>query len=442
MAHLYDRLVELRDGVTHLALAKSVTPNKDATEWTITLTDGATFSDQRPVTAADVKYSLSLLADPAASPSYATFFQDLDLNATTVVDDHTLKVALKRPRGDFVTTVLAFASPVFPEGFTEWQKPISSGPYTLVSYVAGERIVLKARDDHYLGKPAIENLEISVIDDPQTRMNALKSGEIDFATRVDPVIAKAEESNPEVKIHRGGDGDSQTLGFEMNVKQPPFDNPKVREAMKLAINRQELVDTIFLGQGSVGNDLVGLGLEGYNDGVPQRKFDQDRARELFREAGVTEVTIRASEVTPGLTRAAELFAEQLAAVGVKAKVESVEPASFYADMDVLMSTPLQVTYYINRDAGAYLGSFSGSKGFFNISGYAPAEFDALLAKAQATVDDKEREEIFGRAQQKSWQEGGTILWGYQAVLNAGIPGLDGVYLSQGVPVFTGATIER
>ena len=275
-------------------------------------------------------------------------------------------VSLTRPRGDFITTILAFASFVFPDGFDDWEHPIGSGPYTLVSYDAGQQIVLEARDDHHDGRPAIERLEVTVIDDPQTRMNALKSAEIDFATRVDPVIVQAEANNPEVVIHRGGEGDSQVMGFEMNVHQAPFDDPRVREAMKLAIDREELVETIFLGEGYVGNDLVGLGLDGYNESIPQREHDPDRARELFAESGVTEVTIRTAEITPGLTRAAELYVEQLADSGVTATIEPTDPAGYFSDFEVLLSTPLQVAYYINRDAGAYLGSFGGSTGFFNI----------------------------------------------------------------------------
>ncbi|OYN90229.1 ABC transporter substrate-binding protein [Parenemella sanctibonifatiensis] len=442
VGHLYEMLVELRDGVAHPTLAHDITSNADATEWTITLADGATFSDGRPVTAADVAYSLALHADPIASPNYASFYQDVDVAGLRIVDDQTLVVPLTRPRGDFVTTILAFASFVFPDGFDDWANPIGSGPYRLVSYAAGEQIVLEARDDHRAGIPSIQRLEIIVIGDPQTRMNALKSGEIDFATRVDPVIVQAEAGNPDVVIHRGGEGDSQVMGLEMNVHQAPFDDPRVRLAMKLAIDRQQLVDIVFLGEGFVGNDLVGLGLAGYNTAIPQRGQDPERARQLFAEAGVSEVTIRTAEVTPGLTRAAELYAEQLAAVGVHATLEPADPTSFFADFEVLLSTPLQSMYYINRDAGAYLGSFGGSTGFFNISGYAPADFDTLLLEAQSTADAAARTELFNRAQRQIWDDGGTILWGYQAVLSAHPPGLEGVYLSQGVPIFSSATFTR
>ena len=442
VGHLYDSLVELRDGAPTMALAETVISNADATAWTVTLREGVTFSDGRPVTAADAAYSLRLLADPAVSPSYATFFQDVDAAGLEVVDDRTLRVPLLRPRGDFVSTVLSFASYVFPDGFDDWQHPVGSGPYRLVSYDAGQRIVLEARDDLPGAAPRLTRLEIGVISDPQTRMNALKSGEIDFAARVDPVLAQAEAGNPDLTVHRGGEADAYALGFEMNVHQAPFDDPRVREAMKLAIDRQELVDTVLLGAGTVGNDLVGLGLEGYNGAIPQREHDPDRARELFAAAGVTSVTIRAAEITPGLSRAAELYAEQLAAVGVTATIEPTDPAGFFADFDVLLSTPLQVAYYHNRDAGAFLGSFGGSNGFFNVSGYAPADYDALLLQAQSSPDAAQRAALFDEAQQRVWSEGGTVLWGYQSVLDASHAGLTGVYLSQGVPQFELAALDR
>lgn len=444
--HLYETLVELRDGVVTPVVAQSVTPNEGATRWTIVLRDDAILAGAgttaRPVRAADAAYSLSLLSDPSRSPGYASFYQDMDAASIEVVDDRTLVVPLTRPRADFLSTVLAFASFIVPEGFEDWTAPVGSGPYELEAYEPGSRIVLKARQDHRGGTPAITRLEISVINDPQTRMNALKSGEIDVATRLDPVIVKAEEANPDIIIHRGSTADAQVLGFEMNVKAPPFDDPSVREAVKLAIDRQEMVSTVLFGEGQVGNDLVGLGLEGYASDIPQREHDPSRACELFAQAGVTQISIRAAEIAPGLTSAAKLLVDQLAATGVTATVEPVEADAFFADMEVVLSTPMQVAYYLNRDAGAYLGSFSGSTGFFNISGYAPAEFDELLARAQSTLDAEARAELFGQAQRKIWEEGGTVLWGYQTVLDASIPGLKDMGLAQGIPVFDRASLSR
>ena len=89
VGHLYEMLVELRDGVAHFSLAQDITSNDDATEWTITLVEDATFSDGSPVSAQDVAYSLRLLGDPATSPNYASFYQDIDPNGFEIVDDKT-----------------------------------------------------------------------------------------------------------------------------------------------------------------------------------------------------------------------------------------------------------------------------------------------------------------------------------------------------------------
>lgn len=438
LAHIYEHLVVLRDGEATNMLAESIEPNADASEWTVAIREGATFSDGEPVTADDVVTSLETLRDPNVSPSYASFYGDVE--SVAKVDDRHVVIDLARQHGDFLTTVLALYSIVTPAGFSDWTEPIGSGDYMLESYAPGERIVLTAREDLGAEAPAIRRLEVQIINDPQARIDALKSGAIDFATRIDPTTASVEASNPDLAILAGADGSSTALGFEMNVTLPPFDDPKVREAMKLAVDRPALVDIVLLGQGRVGNDLVGLGLPGYNASIPQRERDLDRASTLFADAGVTALTLRTAEIVPGITRASELLKEQLAEVGVTLTLEPSDPASFYADYETLLSTPFQVAYYLNRDAGAYLGSFGGSSGFFNVSGYAPESFDALLLEAQSSADPATRTELFGAAQQQIWSEGGTILWGYQNELAAHVPGLTGVVFTQGVPVFAEATL--
>lgn len=443
VGHLYGVLVRLVDGVATNDLAESIEPDETAGRWTITLREGLTFSDGSPITSTDVAYSLGLLADPETSTSYAGFFADVQADTIEVADDRTLVVPLARPRGDFVTTVLAFASFVLQEGAAEnWQTPVSSGAYTLDEYAPGERITLDARDDLGANNPEIKRLEVLIINDPQARMTALQSGELDVATRIDPVMAQTIEANDALEVFRGGEGDSQALGFEMNVEHAPFDNPDVRLAMRLAVDRQALVDTILLGEGFVGNDLIGQGLAGYDTSIGQREHDPERAATLFAEAGVSELTIRASEIAPGLIDATSLLVEQLAEVGVTASIVESDPATFFSDFDVLLSTPMQTMYYINRDAAAFIGSFTGSAGYFNLSAFNPTGYDESVAAAQSIVEQSDREAAFGEIQQQLWRDGGTILWGFQPVLNGQIAGLKGVTLSQGVPDYSRATLTK
>ena len=435
IGHLYRSLVKLEGGKVEMDLAESIEPDEKAQRWTISIKPHQTFSHGVAITASDVAASLKLLADPDVSTNYAQFYSDLDANGIEVVDQNTVVVPLKRPRVDFVESVLAFASYVILEGATDWRQPISSGDYTLYEYHPGSRIVLHKRENLGEDSPEIDTLDIRVIDDPQARLNALQSGEIDFATRVDPVMVESVAGNPELALNSGGSESAQVLGFEMNVNEKPFDDPRVREALRLAIDRQEMVDTILFGHGEVGNDLVGLGLPGYATTIPQRDYDPERARRLFAEAGVTRLAVRAADTTPGLVAAADLLAEQLAEVGVILEVDNTDPAAFYADFDTLLSTPLQTSYYINRSAPSFLGAFTGSFGYFNISGFNPPGYDDAIRKAQATVEHAARTAQFDELQQQQWDDGGMLLWGYQPVLNLHRAELEGVQISQGVPMF-------
>ena len=229
------------------------------------------------------------------------------------------------------------------------------------------------------------------------------------------------------------------MGFAMNTSLPPFDDPRVREAVRLSVDRQQLVNSVLLGQGDRGNDLVGLGLAGCNDALPQRSRDIDRARELFQQAGITQLDIVASDIQAGLVSAAGLLAAQLAEAGVELRIEILPTNAFFADFARVLSTPFQAMYFQNRPALIHMSSFLGSGAVFNPTAFAPPEFDQALAAAQAEVDDDERARQILAAQEIAWRDGGDLIWGFQPLIIAHDPALEGFELSQdGAPLFHAA----
>ena len=441
--HLYDTLVRLTDDGVELALAESIEPNDDATEWTIRVRDDAVFHDGEPVTADDVVASFALMADPEQSPNYAGFFADIDIDASRTEDDRTAVIALHRPRGDFVDTVLTFASFVFRAGHTDWRDPIGSGPYRLESYEPGGTTVLIAHDDHWEGRPTVERLEITTLDDPAARLNGVRSDQLDVALRIDPVGAAAldEDSGNDsgVEIIAGGTAFANAMTIVLNTQVPPFDSLEVRRAIAQAIDREVLVDTVLLGYGAVGNDLVGAGLPGYADDIDQIQRDLDAARDVFADTGVTDMALVVGDVTPGIVAAGELIAGQLADAGVTVTLDRRDPATYYADFGEFLSRPAQGIYWVNRPAPAFLGNFTGSNAFFNPSGFGTPEYDELLATAQAETDPGRRSELFAEAQRMFHVESGNIVWGFQETLDAAAPGVEGIRVVQSIPLYSQVT---
>jgi len=436
--HIYDTLVRLTDDGVQFALAESIEPNEDATEWTIRVRGDATFHDGTPVTGSDVVASFALMADPEVSPNYAGFFADIDVAGSRAVDERTAVIALARPRGDFVDTMLTFASFVFKDGATDWQSPIGSGPYRLESYEPGGTTVLTAYDEHWEGTPTVERLEITTIADPAARLNAVRDGQLDVALRIDPVGA-ASVVDDSVEVVRGGTAVANAMTVVLNTQVPPFDSVVVRRAVSLAVDRQALVDTVLLGFGTIGNDLVGAGLPGFIDELDQITRDVDTAREIFADNGVSEFTLVVGDVTPGIVAAGELIVEQLAEAGVTVTLDRRDPATYYADFGEFLSRPAQGIYWVNRPAPAFLGNFTGSASFFNPSGFSTPAYDEALVAAQAEPDADRRGGMFADLQRQFHTDSGNVVWGYQELLDAAVPGIDGVVVVQSIPLYSQVT---
>lgn len=433
-SQMFDSLVQIAGGKIALSLAASIEPNGDATQWTIRVRSDVTFHDGKPLTAKDVAATLRLVGNPKKNQN-ASLFTDLDLAGVKVIDEHTVLVPLKRARGDFVDGILALSSAVYPAGISDFSKSVGSGPFKLVSFRPGQPVELARYDDYWGGRPSVSELEIRAINDPAARINALKSGQIDYALGITPTGAKTLKGNSDVKVVRSGAASSSALMFAMNVKQPPFDDPNVRLAFRLAVDRQALVDSVLSGEGEIGNDIAGKGLPGYNDALPQRERDVEKARKLLADAGVTKVTMRAGDVQPGLVDAAGLYAQQLSEVGVKLTIDKAAADSYFNDFKRVLSTPFQTFYEDNRPAAANIVTFTGSKADFNITGIGDREYDAKVAAAQATVDDAQRVERFKEVQQILYERGGEIVWGYAEKLDASKADIAGVKQTPSASLF-------
>ncbi len=438
--HVFDSLAQLSGSEVRLGVAESIEPNVDGTEWTIVLRD-ATFHDGRPLTSADVAYTLRSLADPEVAPRLAGGFSMIDAANISTPDARTVAVPLTVPRGDFLDAELSITSIVLPEGSIGGPGAIGTGPFRLEAFEAGSSIRMVRNADYWDAPALLDELEVVVVNDPTARLNALKGGEIEFAWGLTPAAARAEEGNEAIALHRGGAANSRAMGFAANITLPPFDNPDAVRALKLAVDRQAFVDTVLLGFGELGNDLVGKGLPGYADVIPQTERDVQQARALFESAGVTELTMLTGETTAGTVAAAELLVQQLAEAGVTLTLDELPADQYYSDFARLFSTPLQSCWWVNRPADVHLTSFTGSKAGFNLTGIGNEEYDGLLASAQATVDRDERLAIVEQLQQYSFDHDGMVIWGYREDLNASVPGLTGVSFTQSAPLFHRASLE-
>ncbi len=434
---IHDSLVLLKGDTFELQLAESIEPNEDGSQWTIVIREGVTFHDGSPVTAADVAYSINLYG---ASPNYGQFFALIDFANVTAVDDRTVSVPMAVPRADLIESIFGQLSMIVPEGFTDFGNNIGSGPFMLETHEPGVGITVVRNPDYWGGAPAIERVEFTAITEAATRARALSSGEIDYASSLDAAAAATLEDADGVSVLRGGAVNSTIRCFAFNRTQAPFDNPQVIEACKLAADRQQLIDVITFGNAELGNDMPSRGFAGYPSDLPQRERDVARATELFAEAGVSEFTIRAADFVPGVVASAELYSQQLAECGVIATVEVGDPTTYFNDFARVLSTPCQSFYFINRPAATLLSSYTGSGAAFNVFGSFDPAYDAGLSAALSNLDPASRKAQITDLLEIVHNEEGWLIWGFEDQIDAAADTLNGVDLSQSVPVFSAATL--
>lgn len=431
-----DSLVVTVDGELTNSLAERITSNPGADEWTVTIRDDAAFHNGAPVTAQDVVESLRYFA---ASPGFTSYYEAVDVDALAAVDATTVRVPLTEPRADFVETVLSSASVVYQNGDGAAATPSCSGPFLLESFVQGTGAAVLTRNAaHWAGAPALERLEIRRVADPTARVNALVSGEADFAFDIPGTGAATVAGRDDLTVLAGGVENSNAMYFALNTRVAPFDDPAVRRAVMLAVDRQQLA-TVVLGEyGQIGNDLFGKGLDGYAETIGQRERDVDAARAALSAAGVTTLSATVAELTPGLRDAADLLGQQLAEVGVELTVEQIDPSSFFTDLERLHSSQIISQFALNLSPVATLPNQFGVDNPYAYAGWNPDAFTALVAQMRRTVDDDERQAVVDRLQQLQWDEGAYLVWGYREQLSAGRAGLEGVRTNVGYPVFSEA----
>jgi peptide/nickel transport system substrate-binding protein len=407
-ALMYDVLTgQGADGKTQPRLATSWTPDTSVTRWRLDLRRDATFTDGRPVRAGDVLYSLRRIESKAAE-NYGRLAL-FDLAASRVVDEHTVELVTRAPFAE-VPRALESMTFIVPEGSTDFTTPVvGSGPFRLASTDA-QTAVLERNDAWWGPAPPLRRVEVRAVADPQARAQAVMSGQADVAASVDPTVARQAAGRTDLQVVRRP---AVTMyPFVMRLDRKPFDDPRVREAIKLAADRKALVDTVFLGYGQVGDDLLAPRDPSAPTGLTPRQRDVARAKALLAEAGHPDgltVTLHTTTLYPGMDTAATLFARQLADIGVTAQVKMNPPDTYFT------------TVWAKEDF--YAGYFGGIP-FFDIArvsllsgsptnetAWKRPQWDAAFNAALATADEGNRNRLLGELQRQVRDEGGYVVWG-------------------------------
>lgn len=423
MALTYDVLtVPGEDGAPLPRLATSWTPDPTLTRWTVRLREDAVFADGRPVRAADALFSLRRMGEKSAENfgRMAMF----DLGASSAPDATTLSLVTRVPYAE-VGTALMGATFVVPEGSTDFTSRLvpGSGPFRPVR--ADAQTTVFERNDSWWGpRPPSRVIELRAVADPQARAQAVLSGEADLAGSVPPTAADQGASAGMTVVRKPG---ATTYPLVMRTDTPPFSDPRVREAIRLAVDRRQLLDAVFLGKGELGNDILTPTDPSSPRDLPQIERDLPRARELMAQAGLSggvDVVLHATTAYPGMDTSATLLAQQLAEIGVRASIEIEPPDTYFSA--VYGNEPFYVSFLggIPFLDVVRVALTPGSP--TNETAWADPSWNADLMAALAEADDDRRRAELAALQLRLRNEGGYLVWGVGDRLDLAAPGVTGV----------------
>jgi peptide/nickel transport system substrate-binding protein len=410
--NLYDRLtVQAPEGDTQMSLAESFEPNASADVWTVKLKPDITFHDGKPLTADDVIYSYRRILDPDEALQGAADIGMVDAGKMRKVDELTIEMTLKGAYADFPAACEQRSLAIIPAEFSDHTKPVGTGPFRFESFAVGERSLFQKHENYWEeGKPYVDELEILSIADPAARMNALNAGQVDAIESVDLAQAKGIPEGGEIRILNAKTG--AWVPVTISVKAKPFDDPRVRQALRLIADRQQIVDQALLGFGFVGNDLFCPFDPMYADDLPQREQDIEQARSLLQQAGQENliVELNSSQAAPGMLESALIYAEQAKEAGVTVEVKRTPADSYWND--VYLKVPVAQSQWAHRALDPQILQSVDCKAPYNETEWCRPEFDKLTAEARGTLDEARRRELYYEAQRMLYDEGGYLIWGF------------------------------
>jgi peptide/nickel transport system substrate-binding protein len=408
--NVYDPLVRVAPDLSSApGLAVKWIPNKNSSVWLIKLRSGVTFHNGKSLTADDVIYTMRTMGDPkhVGNSSVA----GIKLNELKKVDNLTVRVPLKSPNARLFDNFNVQNSVIIPVGLKDFTKPVGTGPFAFESFTPGQRSLCTRNPNYWeSGKPYVDEWEDISIDDNSARLNALLSGQIDMLSQLDPRQARVQQQRKQIQVLNAPSPTIQV--FYMAVDLDPFKDKRVRQAFRLIPDRQALIDGALAGFATPGNDLPGRGLPFWLN-KPVRQADPERAKSLLKQAGQEglEVTLHTSDIVPGFTEAATLFAQQAKQAGVKVNVKK-EPANSYFNPSLLYTKlDFAQSFWTVTALGQWYPQSLLSTAVWNETHWRDKSYDKLINAAIGAPTAAKAQALWRQVQEVQYRDGGYILWG-------------------------------
>jgi len=390
-------------------LATGYKISDDGLTYTINLRKGVKFSDGKPMTAKDVKFSID--ADTATGNDGWGYI-NAAIDTVSVVDDDTVKIALKYKWAPFLADLALFSNGIVPNNYggktkAEFYKaPVGTGPFKWDSWKKGQSLKL-VKNTHYWqkGKPYLDSVTWTVVPDSNTRKLQLQGGQIDIDDTPD------WSSFQSLKSASGIDAKTFPSTYmeyvAMNEKRAPFSDVHARRAVAYAIDRDAIVKSVLFGNGSAANSLLSPGTPFYDKNANGPQYDVSKAKQELAQSSTpngfsTSLLIASGDATQ--QSIAQIMQQELAKIGVTLKIQTLDPtankqARLAGNFDMTLSAwtmdipdPDEWTSWAVDPAGGSSSAFTH---------YNNPDVIAINKKAQQTTDKDTRAKLYDELQQKT-----------------------------------------
>jgi peptide/nickel transport system substrate-binding protein len=395
-------------------LAKSWKVSDDGLTWTFQLRDDVKFHDGTALTAEMAKNSLERTFKKAVS------FKTLPLKEIKVSDKYTLVIATTKPFapliGYLASDASAIVAPASLNENDEMVKPVGTGPFKFDSWVSKESITAVKFDDYWGTKPKIEKVVYLAVPEGKTRETMLRAGEADLAWLLSPDVGQALKKDPAFTVitqTRVG----RVNQLMLNTKKSPLDDVNVRNAIKIAINRDLICKSLMEGLVQPAAGPLPSGHPWANQNIKPFAYDLEKAKSLLEEAGWSdsdgdgvrekggkklEVGLFTYSTRPDLPPIAEALKDQLGKLGIKVTINILDSAAITAQakagkVDIYL---ISRSILWNNDPDSWAADFLADSTYQNYMNFAPADVVSLINNGRETMDNAERKKIYDELQER------------------------------------------
>ncbi|MCS3430648.1 glutathione ABC transporter substrate-binding protein GsiB [Klebsiella sp. BIGb0407] len=424
-------------------LAESYSVSENGLDYTIVLRSGVKFQDGTDFNAEAVKVNLDRASDPNNRLKRYNLYRLID--STEVIDPHKVKITLKQPFSAFINVLAHPATAMIsPAALQKYGKdigfhPVGTGQYQLETWNQTDFVKVKKFADYWQpGLPKLDSITWRPVVDNNTRAAMLQTGEAQFAFPIPYEQAGILAKNS--KIDLVASPSIMQRYISMNVTQKPFDNPKVREAINYAINRDALVKVAFAGYATPAEGVVPPAIA-YSVQFKPWPYDPAKAKQLLAEAGYPngfETTLWSSHNHSTAQKVLQFTQQQLAQVGIKVKLTAMDAGQRAAEVEGKGQKESGVRmFYTGWTASTGEADWALSPLFaatnwpptlFNTAFYSNPQVDSDLAAALKTTQPEEKARLYKDAQDIIWKEAPWVPLVVEKLVSAHSKNLTGFYM--------------